>query len=497
MAKSQISRASLVQAVIQAACRRRLAVLALEQLAIALALVLGGGVLMLLLGTQILHWYWLALLAIAGLALAYVRMRDRALPPYRIAQIVDRRLELSDSLSTAWFLLSTAKAPEDPIARFQIRHAESIARSVKPSRAFPFTGRRTWALAGGLALVVFGLFAVRYLVTRSLNLEQALVPMHFGAAFEVGGNSLSAENHAVDREALTEQSRGQSQNISEKDGAGQASQGQDFERGNQEGMSAGQAQTQPAGTKPDNTRDEKSQSRGAKSSNAEQNSGASAQAGSANRANSERSRNANEQSADGQQESSGLIDKMRDALSSLMAKMRPNQSLDKRSQAGDRTSDEPKAGEQAAAKGQAGQQPDARNEQARQDQNSDAQAQSQTTERAQASQGRNADQAPDKGSDAHSGIGRQDGDKDLKEAEQLQAMGKLAEIIGKRSASLTGDMMVESSSGKQQLKTAYSQRLGHHLDLGGEINRDEIPLADQQYIREYMELVRKQAKGDH
>jgi hypothetical protein len=103
---------------------------------------------------------------------------------------------------------------------------------------------------------------------------------------------------------------------------------------------------------------------------------------------------------------------------------------------------------------------------------------------------------PEKGADAHSGIGRQDGDKSVKEAEQLAAMGKLAEIIGKRSASLTGDMTVETPSGKQQLKTDYSGKVGHHADTGGEINRDEIPLADQQYVREYMELVRKQSKRE-
>jgi hypothetical protein len=83
----------------------------------------------------------------------------------------------------------------------------------------------------------------------------------------------------------------------------------------------------------------------------------------------------------------------------------------------------------------------------------------------------------------------------LKDAEQLQTMGKLAEIIGKRSASVTGDMTVETPSGKQELKTAYSQRLGRHSDLGGEINRDEIPLEYQQYIREYMEQVHKQSKS--
>jgi hypothetical protein len=74
-------------------------------------------------------------------------------------------------------------------------------------------------------------------------------------------------------------------------------------------------------------------------------------------------------------------------------------------------------------------------------------------------------------------------------------MGKLAEIIGKRSANLTGDITVETPSGKEQLKTAYSQKVGQHADLGGEINRDEIPLEYQQYVREYMERIHNQPKS--
>lgn len=76
-------------------------------------------------------------------------------------------------------------------------------------------------------------------------------------------------------------------------------------------------------------------------------------------------------------------------------------------------------------------------------------------------------------------------------------MGKLAEIIGKRSASATGDVMVENPSGKQRLQTDYSQRQGQHSDLGGEINRDEVPLMYQQYVRDYMTQVRRQAKQHH
>jgi hypothetical protein len=37
--------------------------------------------------------------------------------------------------------------------------------------------------------------------------------------------------------------------------------------------------------------------------------------------------------------------------------------------------------------------------------------------------------------------------------------------------------------------------VGQHSDEGGEINRDEIPLIYQQYVREYMERVHKQTKN--
>jgi hypothetical protein len=194
----------------------------------------------------------------------------------------------------------------------------------------------------------------------------------------------------------------------------------------------------------------------------------------------------------GQQSAQGLMDKMKDALSSLMAKMRQNST--QQSQQNNQPSEDDKAGSRNSGKAQQAAQQDARNQESSREQSAEGQPQGQASERTQASQGRSSDSSPEKGADAHSGIGRQDGDKDLKEAQQLEAMGKLAEIIGKRSANVTGDMMVETPSGKQQLKTAYSQKLGHHSDSGGEINRDEIPLADRQYVREYMELVRKQGK---
>jgi O6-methylguanine-DNA--protein-cysteine methyltransferase len=55
--------------------------------------------------------------------------------------------------------------------------------------------------------------------------------------------------------------------------------------------------------------------------------------------------------------------------------------------------------------------------------------------------------------------------------------------------------MVEVASGKQQLKTQYSQRKATHADAGGEINRDEVPLAYQQFVQQYFEEIRKAPAG--
>ena len=177
-----MSSVSRVEAVVQSAWQRRLLVVAFEQLAIAVAIVLGGGILLLLLGTQILAWYWLFLLGLIGTGVAVYRTRARLVGRYRIAQLLDYRLKLTDSLSTAWHLLS--QKDQTPAAQYQVAYAEKAAEQVTVNRAFPLTGQRVWAITGGLAAVMFGLFAVRYMVTSSLSLSQSIVPLHFSDVVE-------------------------------------------------------------------------------------------------------------------------------------------------------------------------------------------------------------------------------------------------------------------------------------------------------------------------
>ena len=93
--------------------------------------------------------------------------------------------------------------------------------------------------------------------------------------------------------------------------------------------------------------------------------------------------------------------------------------------------------------------------------------------------------------DAKNGIGSQDGEKAMREAQQLDAMGKITEILGKRSANVTGEVMMEVASGKQQLRTDWSQQQANHAEAGSEIHRDEVPLMYQQFVQQYFEEIRK------
>ncbi|MGH9608980.1 MAG: hypothetical protein ACRD34_04820, partial [Bryobacteraceae bacterium] len=166
-----------VEVVVQAASRRRLLVLVAEQAAFPCAVALGGAAVLLVLGTDILHWFWPALLAGAAAAYAAVRIRRRILPSYRVAQMLDRRLGLNDSLATAWFLLSRDSIPRTTAASFQIEQAEHLAASVGTSDALPFTSRRRWVLAAALFALALALFTIRYARIESLSLHQPLIPV--------------------------------------------------------------------------------------------------------------------------------------------------------------------------------------------------------------------------------------------------------------------------------------------------------------------------------
>jgi hypothetical protein len=186
------------------------------------------------------------------------------------------------------------------------------------------------------------------------------------------------------------------------------------------------------------------------------------------------------------------MSKMRDAMSNLLSKLKSQsqQGGQQQNAAGQKGSQQ---GQQQAMRQKGNPAPGQPKADGRNGGEMQGDNQGDPSQNAQEGNGKSSQQSADRrGSpDAKSGIGRENGDKDLANAEQMAAMGKISEILGRRSQNVSGDITVEVNSGRQQLRTAYSQKNAGHIEAAGEIHRDEVPLVLQAYVQQYFEQIRK------
>ena len=183
------------------------------------------------------------------------------------------------------------------------------------------------------------------------------------------------------------------------------------------------------------------------------------------------------------------MSKIKDAINNMMSKSKSQQASG--GQKSQSQTSQSQSGAQTSDKGQPGQgKQEGEKESA--DASQDGQQQG-DSESSQNSPGKGGGKSNDRDASAQpgSGIGRQDGSKDLRAAQQEKAMGKLSEVIGKRSQNVTGEMTVEVQSGSQQLKTGYTQKNAAHAATGGDLSRDEVPLDLQPYVSGYFDEIRK------
>jgi hypothetical protein len=484
--------------------RRQLSHLLLDVTSFSIALALGGAIILLLVGTQIFNWYWLALLFTLSLASGVYRSRGKALSAYQVAQSIDRQLGFQDSLSTAHYFSEHpnlgVSTPEFVERQRQV--AEALARGADVRRGVPFLAPRTYYLNAALAIAVIGMVGLRYGINRSLDLRPSLVHIAFEGFL---GSPRDIANAKAGRQARPFEQNGQHDpglpfdqtepNASDLNPAPGTDPDAADSDANAPGDAKGEAKSKAEGTDQQQTGDDLDSDKGQESPpgsdgvndpNSAPRDGAQAGKQQNGSKNSDQSANSGENSS--------LTSKMRDALANLMAKLKKQSN-----QGGSRQESQPPGSQTAQRQNQASdgssksasqQQADANSAEAGQGE----QQQSGAQQNAQGKNGAKSAQQPDS-PDGKSGIGKQDGDKTAREAAELAAMGKISEIIGKRSANVTGEVMVEVASGKQQLKTQYSDKNATHVDNGGEINRDEIPLAYQRYVQQYFEEIRKLPAG--
>ena len=113
-----------LQTLLESARRRWLLQLSTNQLMMACAIVFGGAILLLLIGTQILDWFWLAILFAASFGYGLWTILRNQPSYYQIAQLIDDRLQLHDTLSTAFHFSSSTEPVSQRVREAQARLAE-------------------------------------------------------------------------------------------------------------------------------------------------------------------------------------------------------------------------------------------------------------------------------------------------------------------------------------------------------------------------------------
>jgi len=465
---------------------------------------MAGAVLLLVLGTQVLDWPWLAALAAASLAAGLFRFRDGLSSDYAMARRIDRRMDLHDGLSTALFYqrYAAGRRASDEVRDAQRAQAERSAAQVSVVAAVPFTVPRSLYGLALLALVASSLFAFRYAISRSLDLHPPLISLVIDA-FHLAPARLPEHPLKKKQDARRRLPKGLEEfGVTPEDETGAATQNRNGAEGPSSDSKQPGAGARGQGTKTSTDQASVENLTEQQRAAAEQRDGSGEEAAGSSRPGAEQPRDgggSEREQASGSRRSSGepnesdsLVDRFRDAMANLLSRLKPQpdsgQGRSLASNSGERRQsgtgrESGRNGSQAANRNAAG----SRSSEGQGDQQGEG---AQQAQRGPGKSGAGKDEASRQG---QSGIGSEDGDKEIRAAEQLAALGKISEIIGRRSQNLSGDMTVEVASGPQQLKTPYTHQGASHAEAGGEVHRDEIPFAYQRYVEQYFDEVRKPA----
>jgi hypothetical protein len=95
----------------------------------------------------------MVLVSAAAVGVALYRASKRLLSPYRAAQVVDRRLQLADTISTAVFFGEQPAQVSPALRQFQRERANQAAQSADVRLAVPYAMPRGVYLMAVLTLV--------------------------------------------------------------------------------------------------------------------------------------------------------------------------------------------------------------------------------------------------------------------------------------------------------------------------------------------------------
>ncbi len=482
----------MLQAVIARARRRLLWNALARQLAIAAAVELSVLVVLLVFGTDVVAGTYLIVLPltylICGIGFAW-----RKLPASSpTAQILDCRLKLPDTLSTALFYSDPqpGRRCAEEFRKAQNEQATKIAATINLRETIPVRMPRAVYLSAALAVAASGLLVIRYGTTARLDLRppiaSRLQQMLENAKAEMAKLMEELQRTQLADRKQTEESGDRTtasaaENSDAKpSGSGESNQAESGSSGK------GEAQEKPVADTFAGEQDEAQQGN--------QQLAADSQSGSQQGAPSQQQngspQNQQQQGSGSQSGSSAsgssMVNKMKDSLANLLSALKPpsggaggQQAM--KAQEGRTSGNNRKQGatESGASSGEAGE--------------------GESSKPGNALAG-GAGQAGKSQAEKQqgTGAGNDEGSKEIRAAQQLAAMGKIGTIFGKRSENISGEFTVEAPSGPQNLNTPYARRSAAHASVETTAIRDEVPQEVQEYVQHYYELIRQEdalAKG--
>jgi hypothetical protein len=476
-----------------ARARRRLLWNALAfQLAVAVIAAFAVLALLLFIGTDALGWAWVMILPAVSLC-AGMWISHRRLPgAYTAAQLVDRRLNLSDALSTALFFARPhpPRRCDEGARQAQLAQANRIAAGADLREAVPIRMPRIIYLAALPAVIAAGLFAWRCQFYAHLDLRDPMTNIVAALLKDVRTELAKLKDKVNRQDAPDPPDPPESQQPGTPPAAAEAAQS---EHANPSETRDSAATTSAKGSA------SRQQTEVADNTMAEDKGGEDSQPGQQSpddRANSQNDPSSNRQ-ADGKRQQQGkgnqgesssgastsTLSSIKNSIANLLSALTPKSGGSGKQQ----------QQQQQMSKAQGSRSNGNNQKEGAQGSGSDNSEPGDGSQ--QPGSGKSAGGVQSAGTPSEkqpgNGAGRDDGAKDIQLSQQLEAMGKLSVLLGKRSENITGEFTAEATPGPQRLTTAYERRGTQHTTVQATAERDDVSLASQEYVQRYFELVRK------
>lgn len=478
-----------VDRAVAAGCKSAQVQRALHAAALGLSIALGSLTALLLAGSSWFPAPLVGLGVIGGLAAAAVAWRKSHRSSYEIAQLLDGAWNSNDQLSTAvHFAGDLGQTPE--IVRAQRQLAVSAVANHEAADALPLKATPLVWLAAGLLLAVAALTGLRYTVAPTLALGSALTPGLLSGESQAEQQAHESDLAPNSKPSANDKAAGLGEELAEaREQAKPAASPFDPTMADTAEQPTAEAEGLDESAKAGDELDFQQSNDEPGTSEGEQEN-AAAEKG----ANLERPGESPEQAqAEGSwsEKSNSLLDRLKDALKQLRENMasEPSQASAKE---GASAAEEGSDAEASSEPGEQSGEPSTEQEGSAAEASMDPPESRPGAQQASQGSGSQSGAGSEGTGDSAGAPGDGDGSKEIQEQQaQEAAFQALEEFYLQRAEELTGDVLVETSTGEvSSAATPYRNQQAGSREGAGAAVRDEAPASYRTFVENYFREIR-------